>query len=64
MKKFWMVICEDSPSTSKRHYTYQEAVAEAERLCMKEGKRFILLEAVELCKREHPPVSWENMVRS
>jgi len=31
---------------------------------MKEGKRFILLEAVELCKREHPPVSWENMVRS
>ena len=55
MRKFWMVIGENSLQTSKRHYNYPEAFNEVERLARQERKTFFLLEAVEYCKF---PVEW------
>ena len=60
MQKFWMVIGENSPRTSKRHYNYPEAFNEVERLVKQEHKTFFLLEAVEYCSPKEIPVEWAN----
>jgi hypothetical protein len=60
MKKFWMIIGENSGSTQMRHYSRVSAEKELKRLCQQNlGARFILLEAVSASVSELPPVETE-----
>ena len=62
--KFWMVYLEDGRGPSVRHATRKNAVAEAERLCRKEGLPVYLLKATHVCRVVPPPVpptEWEAL---
>jgi hypothetical protein len=62
MKKFWMIIGENSGSTQVRHYSHESAEKEINRLCQQSlGVRFILLEAVSVSFSELPPVKTEEI---
>ena len=53
-KRFWMCLIDGCITGCKqRHYNYEEARKEAERLVNKEGKGVVILEAVEYCR---PPI--------
>ena len=57
MEKFWMVIAaEGSSSTTERHKIRGTAEAEAHRLTIKEGKSFVVLEAISLCSVVQPVI--------
>ena len=43
------------------HETLAEARQEAERLCRKEGKEFVILQAIQACSIETVPVKWEEL---
>jgi len=59
MKKFYMVIQAEDGGTSKfRHNSFYEAAGEAERLCKKEGKPFIILGAMSYCQQQSAPIDW------
>ena len=45
---------------SKIHPTLEEAKQEAERLCAKEGKEFLVLQVVSKCRLQACPVVWEE----
>ena len=47
-------------SFSKWHETLETAKQEAERLCSKEGKEFIVLKVVGRCSLASMPVVWEG----
>jgi len=58
MKQFWMVV-DSTPGEACffRHGTKTDASEEAERLTIKEGRPFVVLESVAVC--EPPPkVIW------
>ena len=61
MEKFWMVYVEDGNPPSSKHDTYEEAVAEVERLARKENKPVYLLIPSKVCRVKvvEPPVVWE-----
>lgn len=62
MCKFWVIIGKDSMSTAVgNYYSKEEADNEVERLVKKEGKVFILLEAIEWCEPKEVPVLWHGM---
>jgi hypothetical protein len=47
IKKFWMVIRDDARQTQKRHYNYDDAVAESKRLSNESpDNSFVILEAL------------------
>jgi len=60
MEGFFMVIGENSPSTSKRHKTVIEAGKEAARLCKKEKQPFFLLQTINYCTVKPEPVEWHK----
>ena len=62
--QFWMVLdSREGASCTKRHYDVGEAEAEAERLAIKEGRAFFLMEAVDRCSPA-PKVTWTDLERS
>jgi hypothetical protein len=54
MHKFWMVYRVGHGTPQKMHETPQLAVAEAKRLCQKEGAEFVVLEAMALVRPAEP----------
>ena len=61
MKTFWMVIGEDSDTTSKRHESVTDANNEAERLSKKELKRFYILKTTHFCEPDKPDIVWQEV---
>ena len=62
MEKFWMVMRDDYNNYSKnRHESEESAKNEAERLCKKEGCRFLVLRVVAYVEPKNPPVSWQTV---
>ena len=62
--QFWMVLdSREGASCTKRHYDVAEAEAEAERLAIKEGRAFFLMESVDRCAPA-PKVIWEDLESS
>lgn len=57
MRKFWMVYRVGRGNPTKIHETPQSALAEAKRLCLKEGFPFVVLEAMALVEPAEPKVS-------
>jgi hypothetical protein len=57
-EKFWMCLVDGSGGCAQRHYDYEEARAEVERLARKEGKGVTLLEATDYCRPTVSPVEW------
>lgn len=63
IKHFYMVMRDDHTNyTQKRHYLLREAQAEAERLCKKEGVRFIILKAIMYVEPKETPVIWSPVI--
>lgn len=62
MEPFFIVIQADqSPmQATRRHATKSDATAEAERLCQRTGKAFIVLEAIGWVKVAQLPVEWHG----
>jgi len=63
--KFWMVWIEGSPAPVKKHFTYDEARLEAERLLKLHENRWriaFILEATSFGVIETPPVIWRTVV--
>ena len=61
MNKFWMVVDERAGSVCKeRHSTQAEAIQEAERLCVQEGRGFVVLEAMRVCEPTKL-VTWKDV---
>ena len=62
MKKFWTVLRDNPVSKpqyiTKRHETLQYARMEAERLCIKERVKFIVLESIEYVGPPEMPLEW------
>jgi hypothetical protein len=60
MQNFYIVInAEQSPMTATaRHRSFSAARAEAERLCQKTGKRFIVLQAIGAIEPTVIPTRW------
>lgn len=56
MNVFWMVLKENSNYTAKRHETFDEAKAEAKKLCKKENTKFLILRAIGEFTPEINPV--------
>lgn len=61
--KFWMVIRGDMErhGTVKRHVSRIAAAEEAERLAVKEGEAFYVLEATSRVGPVSVPVTWQNL---
>lgn len=60
-QKFWLVMRADlSGMPTVRHATKQKARAEAERLCKKHRKQFILLEVIAAVDVDDLPVRWRE----
>jgi hypothetical protein len=55
--KFWMVYRVGHGNPSKMHETPESALAEAKRLCLKEGAQFVILEAVALVEPAEPKIT-------
>ena len=61
MKRFWIVAqAKCQIISTRRHDTSEEARHECERLAEKEGRRFIMFEAVGLCGPVEPVIEWED----
>ena len=57
MNKFWMVIRSNGDGgTFHIHTHYDKALEEATRLCCKENRAFVILQATELFEPQTPPV--------
>ena len=64
MNKFWIVMKHAHETyVGHRHTSLESAEVEAERLCKKENKVFIVLEAIEMVGPVFPVVEikWEGM---
>ncbi len=61
MKTFYVCFVEGTDGGRHyRHYSFEEAQIEAERLARKEqGKTVYLLECIGKCKVKQMPVNWE-----
>lgn len=60
--KFWAVWRIDGGSPpAKRHATFAEAKAEAERLASNQTSEYYVLEAVGIVKRPVLPTQWEEL---
>jgi hypothetical protein len=61
---FWMVMRDmgdgHAVSATKRHPAMFLAFHEAERLCRKERKPFLILQAVARCEAGEPPINWQS----
>lgn len=59
-EKFWMVLKKDYSDFNNSHMPFQkhseldEAITEAKRLCVKENKSFIVLEAIKRIQVVNP----------
>jgi len=62
VETFYVVMRADVASTiNVRHVTETEAREEAERLCQKTGKPFIVLQAIGRVEIAQYPVRWANI---
>lgn len=62
MDAFYVVMRADVASTiNMRHMTEAEVREEAERLCQKTGKPFIVLQAIGRVEIAQFPVRWANI---
>lgn len=52
------IILRENDGRSRRHYTADEAHAEAERLARKEGAGFYVCRAEAKVRLTHPPTEW------
>ena len=62
--KFFMVLVDDTRCCSKKHSTKRGAKAEAERLVRlpsNQDKGATILEAIEYCKIEYYPITWQGI---
>ena len=62
--KFYMCYVEDSRGCSYIHPSLEDARTEAERLTKmpgNEGKRVYIMESIQFCQVEYPPVNWHIM---
>ena len=59
--KFWMVYRLGGGSATVCHASPEAAVAEAERLCLKELKPFVVLEAMAMVEPGRPHVHWRRV---
>ena len=62
-KTFYMVIrgLNENHATMKRHETYEEAKAEATRLCLKEYGQFFILKAIEYVEYPIANLKWQTL---
>jgi len=63
--KFWMIFIEGRHTPTKKHFTVDDAVAEAERLLRLPGNKFhvaYILECMSFGAIENPPVIWRTVV--
>ena len=60
MKTFWMVLVDNTYSTSRKHFSFEEAKTEAERLVRKEGRGASVLQVVAHCGLAPSPIEWET----
>ena len=61
--KFWMVLMDDTMSTTYKHESLESARSEAERLLKQDrynGRGVTILEAIEYGKIVWPPVEWST----
>lgn len=60
--KFWAVWRIDGGSPPhKRHTTFEQAKAEAERLAANQSAEYYVLESVGIVKRPVLPMEWESL---
>ena len=61
--KFWFVFNPNQPypGPTKRHYLYEDAAAEAERLAVKEKTEIFVLEVKQAVKPMLAPLLWRNI---
>lgn len=58
---YYMVMREDGNAYSQvRHATESDARFEAQRLCQKTGKTFVVLQAIARVKIAQFPVAWQD----
>lgn len=59
MERFWLIWEPSTGKTHVKHYSYQQATNEAERLArLHKGKQFVVLESISQCFVKD--VIWEN----
>lgn len=57
MKTFWMVYRDGTNYISKKHESKEDALAEAQRIAVKEaGSKVYIFQAVAMCETEKPKV--------
>lgn len=61
MKAYFMVHREDGSAPTCKHFSFESALAEAERLARKTGKRFVILGAVGYVQPAKTPVEYRLM---
>ena len=60
-QKFWMVWVHNTPTTNRRHPSYESARQEAERVVRQPnnvGRKVYILEAVNYCYVDVMPITW------
>ena len=63
MEKFFMLYVKGRQGPAVKHFSQEEAMAEAERLAQLSenlGKKVYLLEATEYCEAEIKPAAWHS----
>lgn len=58
---YYMVRVRDRGACQKSHLSFEEAKAEAERLCAKEGKPAWVLQAVGVVRPVAAPTEWKDL---